>query len=166
MLKNLLAVTAAALAVDASSAPAALRTLCASEQSTLFSCSTGANLVSVCSSTDLSASAGTLQYRFGRPSKFLVHPAEGVDWRTLTYAGTWTFSGGGGAWLAFAKKPYRYTVYTAVGHGWRTKAGVMVEQGGQRVAHLRCRAAPRSDLGPALFERAGLADEGDTFTLP
>jgi hypothetical protein len=166
MLKNLLAVMAAALAIEASSAPAALRTLCASEQSTLFSCSTGANLVSVCGSTDLSASAATLQYRFGRPGKAWVHPAEGLDWRPLTHAGTWTFSGGGGAWLAFAKKTHRYTVYTAVGQGWRAKAGVVVEQGGQRVAHLRCRAAPRSDLGPALFERAGLADEGDTFTLP
>lgn len=161
------ALVAALTMVPPSAALAAPPTLCAPAQSTLFSCTTGADTVSVCGTADLSATSGALLYRFGRakPGPW-VHPAEGVDWRPLTHAGTWVFSGGGGAWMAFANPPYRYIVYTAAGRGWRAKAGVVVEHSGRRVANRRCKVAPLSELGPALFERVGLADDGDDFRLP
>ncbi len=162
------AVLAAALVIFLGSAAlAAPPTLCAPAESTLFSCSTGTDIVSVCGSAVLSTTSGALQYRFGRAKPGPdVHPAEGVDWRPLTHAGSWMFSGGGGAWMSFANPPYRYIVYTAVGRGWHAKAGVVVNYSGRRVAIRRCKGAPISELGPALFERAGLADDGDDFRLP
>jgi len=141
--------------------------LCTPAQTALFSCSVGAQTLSVCGSKDLSATVGSVQYRFGRskPPPW-AYPAEGADWRVLTHGGTWAWSGGGGAWMAFDNPPYRYNVYTAIGQGWAAKAGVVVERNGRRIAHRRCTGAATSDLGPALFERTGLADEGDAFSLP
>jgi hypothetical protein len=151
----------------AGKALAAPPTLCAPEQSTIFSCGTGADTVSVCGSTDLSATSGSLQYRFARAKQApWAYPVEGAEWRPLTHAGTWVFSGGGGAWLSFVNPPYRYVVYTAVGQGWSNKAGVVVERKGRRIANRRCKGAAISTLGPALIERAGVVDEGDAFSLP
>jgi hypothetical protein len=156
-----------AAAFFASNALAAAATLCAATQATLFSCSIGADTVSVCGTTDLSVTSGSFQYRFGRakPAPW-AYPAEGADWRPLTRAGNLMFSGGGGAWLSFTNPPYRYVVYTAVGSGWPAKAGVVVERNGRRVANRRCKGAAASELGPALFERAGLVDGGEDFRLP
>jgi hypothetical protein len=73
------------------------------------------------------------------------------------------FSGGGGAWLAFTRGEHRYVVYTAIGQGWGDKAGVVVERGGRRLAALACTRPPVSDIGPELFERAGIRHAGRRF---
>lgn len=141
---------------------------CATKQRTIFSCSTtGRKTVSVCASPDLSASAGSLQYRFGRTrAAEWAYPAIDTDWRSVTRAGVLMFSGGGGAYLAFANAPYRYIVYSAVGQGWGSKAGVVVEKGGKRVSSLRCKGGETSELGPDLFASAGIAEDSSTFELP
>lgn len=141
--------------------------LCASDEEVIFACSTGSKIVSVCASRDLSDQAGWLQYRFGPPgSPELVHPQEKSHPRAFVQAGTWTFSGGGGAFLRFLKSPYAYTVYTAIGRGWGEKAGVAVEQDGRPLANLACESEVQSEVGPDLFRRAGLADEPEAFQLP
>ena len=141
---------------------------CAAEQRTIFSCSTTARkIISICASPDLAASAGALQYRFGRArAADLAYPAIDADWRTVTRAGVLMFSGGGGAYLAFANPPYRYIVYSAIGQGWGSKAGVVVEKSGKRVSSLRCKGGETSELGPDLFASAGIAEDSSSFELP
>lgn len=149
------------------SAAASSHALCTADQRTLFACSTGSKRVAVCASPDLAAAAGSLQYRFGRPGAVeLATPAQGSDWRATTRSGTLAFAGGGGAYLSFARPPYRYVVYTAIGSGWGQRAGVVVEQGERRIAHLRCRDKPTSLLGPDLWLQAGIQADAAGFELP
>jgi hypothetical protein len=139
---------------------------CSSGEQTLFSCSTGSKIVSVCATPDLSTVDGVVQYRFGpKGSPELRHPPA-ADWRKWTRGGVLTFAGGGGAYLAFVRGPYRYLVYTAIGRGWGEKAGVVVEKSGKRVASLRCREKETSELGPDLFARAGIIEDRVGFDLP
>jgi hypothetical protein len=152
----LLSVDAAAHAAD-----------CPPRQQTLFACSTGAKTISVCGSPDLTATTGALQYRLrGRSRVELSYPPAGADWRAVTRAGTLMFSGGGGAFLAFSRAPYRYVVYSAVGRGWGSKAGVVVEKNGKKIASLACKGEARSELGPDLFSKAGIETADDGFELP
>lgn len=140
---------------------------CLPPQRALFSCSTGSKTVSVCGSPDLSANSGSLQYRFGSPQAVeLAYPPAGADWRKLTRAGTLIYSGGGGAFLAFDNRPFRYIVYTAVGRGWGSKAGVVVEKDRKRIASLACKGEVTSELGPDLFSMAGIAEFDENFELP
>lgn len=147
----------------ASAAPASL---CTEGETAVFTCASGAKLISVCASRDLSSRAGTLAYRFGPPGKPEMSWPPPDRWRRAVGSGTWAFSGGGGAWLAFHREAYRYVVYTAIGQGWGSKAGVAVEKGGKVIANLACQGKPVSDLGPDFFHRAGIADDPADFDLP
>jgi hypothetical protein len=148
-------------------AAAAVSSHCSAEERTLFSCSTGRKVVSVCGSQDLSAAAGSVQYRFGPiGAPELTYPRAGDDWRQVTSSGVLTFAGGGGTYLAFTKGPFRYVVYTAIGRGWGSKAGVVVDKGGKRVASLPCKGEEKSELGPDLFGEAGLPEDKNGFDVP
>jgi len=139
---------------------------CVPPQTTLFSCSTGTKTISVCGSQDLTANSGLLQYRFGRPAVVeLSYPPADADWRKVTRGGTLMYSGGGGAFLAFTNAPYRYIVYSAVGQGWGSKAGVVVEKDGKQIVSLTCQDQPTSELGPDLFSKAGIEEADDGFEL-
>ncbi len=46
------------------------------------------------------------------------------------------------------------------------KAGVVVEKGNQLVANIPCKKPAQSEIGPKLFEKAGLAADEKTFKLP
>ena len=119
----------------------------------------------MCATGDLSSGVGSLSYRFGP----LGHPEITYPpsaWHTVTRSGTWTFSGGGGAWLAFHREAFRYLVYTAIGRGWGEKSGVAVEQNGKLLANQPCRDKPVSELGPELFSDANIAADDKDFELP
>lgn len=140
---------------------------CAPGQRPVFSCATKARVIVVCASRDLTAQAGFVQYRFGRPAALeLAYPAVDADWRPQVRGGTLMLSGGGGAYIAFTNAPYRYTVYTATGRGWGSKAGVLVEKDGKQVANLACRRRPVSELGPDFFASAGIEASSEGFQLP
>ena len=145
---------------------AAEPTACPATQRTLFACVTGGKLVAVCGSATLTATSGSVQYRFGRPDKVeLSYPASGAEWRPVTRGGSLLLSGGGGAFVSFARVPYRYIVYTASGSGWGQKAGVVVEKNGQRLANLACHGTVTSELGPDLFSSAGIELADESFDL-
>lgn len=95
----------------------------------------------------------------------MVYPPPG-PWRSLVRSGTWSFSGGGGAWLAFHRDAFRYIVYTAIGRGWGEKSGVAVERNGQVAVNLACRGRVVSELGPDFFSNAGIPDDDRPFELP
>lgn len=140
---------------------------CSSGDWVIFSCDTGKKTVSVCASPDLSARDGWVEYRFGPiGAPELVVPATRSHPRDGVQVGTWSFSGGGGAFMQFSNAPYAYAVYTAIGKGWGETSGVAVLKNGKRVANLPCRSPVQSELGPDLFDRAGLADEPAAFELP
>ena len=140
---------------------------CPATQQTLFTCSTGRSTLAVCTTPDLSVTTGTLQYRFGRTGAVpWTYPLADADWRAVTRGATLAFSGGGGAYLAFDRPPYRYVVYTATGRGWGRKAGVVTEKDGLRIANLVCKGKERAELGPDLFERAGVSEDTVGFDLP
>lgn len=140
---------------------------CTDGERTLFACAAGSKRLAVCASPALTKDAGTLQYRFGRrQAADLAYPPTGSDWRAVTRGGVLMFSGGGGAFLAFTNRDYRYVVYSAVGQGWGNKAGVVVERAGRRVAQVACTSAATSEIGPDLFSTAGIAPSDDGFDLP
>lgn len=145
---------------------AAAASHCTVGEQTLFACNTGRKLLSVCASADLARDAGVVQYRFGAAGEAPFILPKAADWRAAVRGGSLMFSGGGGAYLAFANPPYRYVVYTAIGRGWGSRAGVVVEKHGRRIANLPCAGAAASVLGPDLFARAGIAEDSTGFELP
>ena len=115
---------AAAALAPASAAPV---TQCQGDETIVFSCSTGSRVLSICASKDLSKNAGYMQYRYGPPGKpELVYPEALRHPAGLFTPGTLSFSGGGGAYLKFAKPPYAYTVFSAIGN-WGRKGKATVE---------------------------------------
>jgi hypothetical protein len=145
---------------------AATSTHCAANEGIVFSCTVGNKVVSVCASGDFAQDSGSLSYRFGplgRPE--ISYPPPGQS-RDVVKAGHWVFAGGGGAWLAFHRSPYRYIVYSAVGRGWHEKAGLAVEKEGRLSTNLPCRGMPISELGPDFFSSARIPDDETPFDLP
>jgi len=154
------------LLLAAGSGQAATSTHCTANERIVFSCATDIKVVSVCASGDLTQSGGSLSYRFGpvgRPE--ISYPSSGTP-RDVVKAGRWVFAGGGGAWLAFHRSPYRYIVYSAIGRGWHERAGLAVEKDGRLLTNLRCRGMPISELGPDFFSSAGISDDEAPFDLP
>ncbi|MEI6334525.1 MAG: hypothetical protein WCS87_08205 [Methylococcaceae bacterium] len=142
---------------------------CSEQEQTVFSCSLGKKIVSVCASKDISPTSGYLQYRFGKQAvPELIFPAstEPAFPRTDIQARILMFSGGGGSYLRFINGRYNYIVYTAIGKGWGAKDGISVEKDGKVVANLLCRNVPVSMLSEAFFTRAGLATDQTEFELP
>jgi hypothetical protein len=142
---------------------------CSGQEQTVFSCSLGEKVVSVCASKDISPTSGYLQYRFGKPNApELMFPSstKSFSHRSDIKARSLMFSGGGGAYLRFINGKYNYIVYTAIGKGWGVKDGVSVEKNGKLIANLKCRDVPVSILGEDFFSRAGLNSDQYEFQLP
>ncbi len=168
-----LLVTALACAAPSCEAHGAV-TLCRPTERVAFSCAAARQYVSLCASPNLSPGQGYLVYRHGRPGHLdLEYPSRDAD-RSKAYAGgILSFSGGGGAWLRLATPPYTYTVFTAVGK-WAPGgaladiAGVAVRKGELDIAAVRCTAPATSELGPDLFQKAGVPEPpgADGFEIP
>jgi hypothetical protein len=141
---------------------------CSNDEQTVFSCSLGEKIVSVCASKVLSPTGGYLQYRFGKKNApELIFPASGaVSNRSNIQARTLMFSGGGGSYIRFISGRYNYIVYTAIGKGWGAKDGVSVEQDNKLIVNSKCRDVPASIMGEDFFSRAGFGVDQNEFQLP
>lgn len=104
--------------------------LCAPTETVVFACHTGKKTVSVC------GSGSALQYRFGLAADALdiTVDAKGAK------QGQGPLVGGGYWFLRFLNGKTSYTVYTAESNTL-DKAGVLVEEGGKRLANLSCKGA-------------------------
>jgi hypothetical protein len=130
-------------------------TLCEAEEKALFSCLVGKKLVSICASSDLTATAGYLQYRFGaaRGKLELVYPSMKQHPARLFSL----YSGGGAKasseQLSFSNADYHYVVFVerAV-FDWNGQ-GVVVHKAGKRIAYLPCAGRPEPDN---LFDLTGV----------
>jgi hypothetical protein len=142
--------------------------LCNAHERTMFSCTLGTNIVSVCASNDLSPTRGYVQYRFGpkRSPAFSFPASRQPSSRAAIRARTLMFAGGGGAYIRFRNGQYQYVVYTAIGKGWGTKDGVAVEKQGKLLKYFTCRDVPVSTLGQDFFTQAGIAEDHAEFELP
>ena len=141
---------------------------CHEGEAKVFSCgSTEQRVVSLCASGSLTADTGTLQFRWGpwgeAPSRVVpepaAHPAEHFR------SGMLTFSGGGGAYLAFQHEGARWVVFTGIGKGWQ-KEGLVVSRPGEDPVEYPCRSEWVSELGPGFFEQAGIPADGEGFEIP
>jgi len=144
---------AASAATEASSAA------CAAGERTVFACRSGAKDIALCEGP-----GAALQYRFGKPGSppEMIYPGPGEGSPAFS-AGAATLAGGGGAWVEFTRPPYRYVVFSFWLQGKGETAGVAVEQGGKRLATLRCDAAARSELGADYFGAAHLPASNSDF---
>ncbi len=168
------ALVSAARIIDAK--PAERRTsFCTPAETVVFACRTGAKMASVCASRD-TGPRGTLQYRFGKldgsePLEQILPEGGQVSAARAASGESVPFSGGGGAWLRFAKGQFTYTVYTGIGN-WgpkgekRTKAGLHIEHAGKPLATLKCQEEPISLLGPDWFEKSGVKPGKEEFDFP
>lgn len=165
-------------AAPSSPAPSSRQTsFCTPLETVVFSCRAGGKMVSVCSSKDAGPGKGYVQYRFGKPDSAepleLVLPESQLPPPRVATGSSVPFAGGGGAWLTFAKGQVAYTVYTGIGK-WgpggalREKAGVAVDQGGKRLAVLRCDnpKAVQSEIGPDWLAKAGVKNSPAEFDFP
>jgi hypothetical protein len=133
----------------------AVISLCSAGEQVVFSCATTTKkVVSLCSSSPLTETAGYLQYRFGVGGRApeLSYPTTREHPKNDFLSGTMMYSGGGGAYLRFTNAPYTYAVFTGIGKGWK-KEGVVVQKAGKKMAYLQCRGPWTSQLGPDLFDK-------------
>lgn len=141
--------------------------LCIAPEKTVFTCSTGTKLISVCASPNLSTQAGYLQYRFGiqgTPPElaipdFKVIPKTGINTKTLG------FSGGGAAYIRFKNGDTAYVVYSGEGKGWK-RNGVAIEKKGTFASFVSCKGKVISEMGPDFFEKTGLPEDPNELELP
>jgi hypothetical protein len=154
---------------------AAQTSFCTSQETVVFSCRTGAKMVSVCASRPAGPTRGYLQYRFGKPDSSepleMILPESQLPPPRVAAGENVPFSGGGGSWLRFPRAPLAYTVYSGIGK-WgpkgevREKAGVVVERQGKQIANLKCTGKAIGELGPEWFERSGISAGGQDFAFP
>jgi hypothetical protein len=149
---------------------------CTRQETVVFSCRTGAKMVSVCASNNATPSQGYLQYRFGKASSNdaleLVLPQAEVVANQAASGETVPFAGGGGSWLRFKKGGYAYVAYTGIGK-WgpkgetQEKSGVVVERNGKTVAALKCTGNTTSELGPDWYDKLGVKTQvNEDFLFP
>lgn len=149
--------------------------LCTPAEAVVFACQPKGKVVSVCASRDAGARSGQLSYRFGPDAASppeLTLPDKATPPSQAASGQTEAFSGGGGAWLRFARGGYTYTVYTGIGR-WgpqgqtQEKQGVVVQRQGKTLAHLPCPAPATSELAPDWYERMGITVRADeAFAFP
>jgi len=142
--------------------------VCSATEDTIFSCGAGKKHIAVCASQGWSASAGSLQYRFGaeKAAELVLPATPGKQPSESAASGLLTLTGGGGAYLRFSQGDTDYVIFSAVSSNWGEKSGVTVVKSGKPVATVKCRGAVRSELGPELFERGGFAPDAQDFLLP
>lgn len=132
-------------AADLSAGPAAsTKPLCTPVERTIFSCrTTNDKLIAVCASSDLSATTGYIQYRFGSDdaTELKLPQDEAVqNFRQILRAYTTDPEVSGSFYasgLELSKGSYTYTVHYSIGHG-QESAGVMVTKDGDELADIRC----------------------------
>ena len=158
-----LALLACATATAAAQSPAP--TFCSADEQVIFSCATTRKrIISLCATGPLTKTAGTLQYRFGTIEREmeLVWPVPVAHPTGYFVSGTVTYSGGGGAYIKFTHEGDAYAVYTGIGRGWE-KAGLLVTRSGRVIGSQLCEKPVASEIGPDLFERAGLGHDPRAF---
>lgn len=149
-----LALAAIAAIVVYDGAPAQTRTApgragnkghCTPDEVVVFSCTVrGGKIASLCASTDLSETAGTLTYRFGpRGKPELVHPASPqAPQKVFSYSALPR-----GDAVHFTREGTVFSIYSVNEVGRRDEDGVLVRKPGAKPVDLKCIRFGLGDLG-------------------
>ena len=138
--------------------------LCTAAETPIFACSTGKKRVSVC--TRRSDGNEQLAYRIAplEGAVEMEYPSAGTGAASAFQRGSQLGQDGTAVnFLSFDRGNYRYVVYA--GDGENGRKGVMVEQGGKRIADLRCQGDAMSRFDPAQLQKMGLSIDSRTLSL-
>ncbi len=139
--------------------------LCTGSETPIFACSTGKKRASVCSSR--AGADEQLVYRLapleGAPE--MEYPSGGATAAAAFRYGAQTAQNGKPvSFVSFDKGNFRYVVYAGEG-GDSLRRGILVEQGGKRIADLRCLSESMSSFTPSQFQKMGLSQDGRVLQL-
>ena len=138
----------------------AVPTLCLSDETPVFACSTGKKRASLCMSNDENQLTYRLAPLGGAPE--MVYPANAAAASTAFKPGEHASSNGQTLpFMSFDKGSYRYAVYGTT----TTMQGILVEQNGKRIANLNCQEDRLSEMGTAWFQRLYLGLDRDKRPL-
>ena len=117
-------------------------TLCAAGEDARFSCAAkNGKVISICASPDLSATTGSIQYRFGRPGavelSYPADPATGrtaLTWNTQNHASSQSFN------VVFQNGGFTYTVYDqdTMGSASQNGSGILIEKPSAEPISIAC----------------------------
>lgn len=131
---------------------------CSKEEKTVFPCTVGKKIVSICASQNLSPTAGYMQYRFGRkgmPELSIPRP----DQHPLKHVEVDAYQAGSGQTgsITFKNGQYSYTVNwsdyrsdSAAPNGasiWVREAGLTMARNGKAIAERQCSPSEGGVLG-------------------
>lgn len=138
--------------------------LCSAAETPIFACSTGKKRASVC--TGRAGGNEQLTYRIAslEGAVEMEYPSGGSGAVSAFQRGSQAGQDGSAVnFLSFDKGNYRYVVYA--GDGENGRKGVVVEQGGKRIADLRCQGDGMSRIDPAQLQKMGLSIDSRTLPL-
>lgn len=138
--------------------------LCTAAETPIFACSTGKKRASVC--TGRAGGNEQLTYRIAplEGAVEMEYPSGGAGAASAFQRGSQVGQDGSVMnFLSFDKGNYRYVVYA--GDGENGRQGVVVEQGGKRIADLRCQGDAMSRFDPAQLQKMGLSIDSRTLPL-
>ena len=130
--------------------------LCTAAETPIFACSTGKKRASVC--TGRAGGNEQLAYRIAplEGAVEMEYPSGGAGAASAFQRGSQVAQDSTAVnFLSFDKGNYRYVVYAIDGENGRK--GVVVEQGGKRIADLRCQGDGMSRIDPAQLQKMGLS---------
>ncbi|MDH4466004.1 MAG: hypothetical protein QE290_18395 [Acidovorax sp.] len=139
--------------------------LCTAAETPIFACSTGKKRASVC--TGRAGGNEQLAYRIAPldGAVEMEYPSAGTVAASAFQRGSQLGQDGTAVnFLSFDKGNYRYVVYA--GDGENGRRGVVVEQGGKRIADLRCQSDAMSRIDPAQLQKMGLSLDERRLSLP
>lgn len=149
--------------------PCHAASLCAPNESVVFSCAARAKIVSICSSGGTST-----RYRFGTTKRVeLSHPDQNASIDT-TFGGSYSYGPGFSSYVTFERGSFRYYTYSNYGDDVLSEtgtkmanafeeAGVVVFEGEHPIRHIKCtKVAVR--LSEASFKKYGFViEDGEAF---
>lgn len=139
--------------------------LCTAAETPIFACSTGKKRASVC--TGRAGGNEQLAYRIAPldGAVEMEYPSAGTDAASAFQRGSQLGQDGTAVnFLSFDKGNYRYAVYA--GDGENGRKGVVVEQGGKRIADLRCQSEAMSAINTRELDRYGMRVDSRPLQLP
>lgn len=142
-----------ALMFVSTAANAEVKTLCKSNENTVWSCQAGTKVYSVCSSKELTRTAGYLQYRAGTTNKIelkfpasFLHPNGNFEFGLLAH----------GASLSFSNAGYTYTISEDI----KGDTAIFVDTSSKTLATIHCRNSTETltlNSTIDLFKSAGIS---------
>jgi hypothetical protein len=113
---------------------------CTAGEQTLFACSTGSKVLSICASSEFTEISGYLQYRFGPKGapELSWPPNADVSRKNIEIGQEWS-ARGIDSHIRFKKGSYHYIVFDGLGAGTESQSGVVVQKDGKKVATLLCK---------------------------